>query len=529
MPTILQLPSAISVTAADELPISQAGVTRSVSVGTLLASMQPAIIAEASTLLGRISLGEGGPEQIDIGAGLAFSARALAANGKDHASFPQQTSLLTTDDVVLSSAGKPMLLPLSKLRSLFSAGANVSINATGTISAGVTGSGGSDSSSDYSISGLLPVTTIASGDLVAISQAGADHTISYANLLDGLTIDLAQPALPATDTDTFWVAQGSNTMLRQTLAAVWTWLASKQPSYKLPVVEIAIDTTLDGTVHNGRIVICSQPVTLSPAVQNMGNGFYCDVLNLSSGHVTFGSGISTSSGTNTLPSGEAATLRVATYSGGTVVFASMAGSGGSSQGSLPSVPGQVIALTTSGPTSGSINLAWSVPSSGGTVSSYTVQFRVSGTTPWSTFATGVAVTSASVINLTAATSYDFQVYAVNAGGAGVPSTVATASTSAVAGSVTGVTWNMWPSGSYVHGSGSIGVNAHVTPSTAAVRFGFSTSATVPPAGWTVGTYVNTDLWGAYVSTPATAGTWYAWVEGIDGSRPTVYPTPFAVT
>lgn len=42
-------------------------------------------------------------------------------------------------------------------------------------------------------------------------------------------------------------------------------------------------------------------------------------------------------------------------------------------------------------------------------------------------------------------------------------------------------------------------------------------------------YVNTNLWGAYVSTPATAGTWYAWVEGIDGSLPTVCPAPFTVT
>ena len=43
------------------------------------------------------------------------------------------------------------------------------------------------------------------------------------------------------------------------------------------------------------------------------------------------------------------------------------------------------------------------------------------------------------------------------------------------------------------------------------------------------TYVNSDLWGAYVSTPASAGSWYAWVEGTDGSKPTVYPTPFIVT
>jgi len=52
-----------------------------------------------------------------------------------------------------------------------------------------------------------------------------------------------------------------------------------------------------------------------------------------------------------------------------------------------------------------------------------------------------------------------------------------------------------------------------------------------PPGSAKSTYasVNTDLWGAYVSTPATAGTWYAWVEGTDGSRPTVYSTAFTVT
>jgi hypothetical protein len=52
-----------------------------------------------------------------------------------------------------------------------------------------------------------------------------------------------------------------------------------------------------------------------------------------------------------------------------------------------------------------------------------------------------------------------------------------------------------------------------------------------PPGSAKSTYVsvNTDLWGAYVSTPATAGTWYAWVEGTDGSAQTVYPTPFLVT
>ena len=104
----------------------------------------------------------------------------------------------------------------------------------------------------------------------------------------------------------------------------------------------------------------------------------------------------------------------------------------------------------------------------------------------------------------------------------------TANTAAAA-LVTSITWNLAPSGPYVHGSGSIGINAHVTPSSAAVQFGFSTSATVPPVSWVAGSFVTSDIWAAYVNTPATAGTWYAWAQGTDGSASTVYPTGFTVT
>jgi hypothetical protein len=52
-----------------------------------------------------------------------------------------------------------------------------------------------------------------------------------------------------------------------------------------------------------------------------------------------------------------------------------------------------------------------------------------------------------------------------------------------------------------------------------------------PPGSAKSTYtsVNSDLWGQYVPTPATAGSWYVWVEGSDGSCPTVSSTPFTVS
>lgn len=523
MPTITQLPPLVDVTPADAIPVSQGGATHSVSVGTLLESMQPAIMSDPGTLLGRVSLGAGGPEPIIVGAGLLLNDGTLATSAFNVANILEKSIISSTDGVILRSDGTLAALPASSLRSLFTAGTNISIDANGTISV-------SNADADsYSVAKLAPAAVVASSDLVAISQGGTDRAISYANLLDGLTIEQAQPAVPTMDTDVLWVAQGSSTMLRQTFAAIWAWVASKQPSYKMPVAELTANTTLDGTVHNGRMLICSQAITLSPAPANMGAGFHCDVLNLSGGNVTFGSGIITSSGSSILPNSQAATMRVASYSGGTVVFASLAGSsGGSGDATAQPVPGQVAGLSAGNPTSSAITLTWSAPSSGGVVSSYTVQFRVTDNVTWSTFATGITGTNATVTGLVASTAYQFRVYAVNAGGSGQPSPSTSANTVATSGNVVSISWSMVPVGAYDHGSGTIGVNAHVCPASAAVRFGFSTSSIVQPTSWTDATHVNGDLWGAYVSTPPVAGMWYAWVSGVDGSLPTAYAATFMV-
>jgi hypothetical protein len=83
-------------------------------------------------------------------------------------------------------------------------------------------------------------------------------------------------------------------MAAQSFAAVWAWIQTKLPTYRRPVVEIAVNTTLDGSVHNGAILVCSQPITLTPAFVNMGSGFTCLVVHVSGGSVTFGVGITMS-------------------------------------------------------------------------------------------------------------------------------------------------------------------------------------------------------------------------------------------
>src|ERR1700730_16484591 len=108
MPTISQLPPTSSVSASDELPISQGGTARAASVGALLASTQPAIIVSSPSLIGRTSLGQGGPEQVEVGIGMALSGGSLHADGSDHATFPSVSSLSIGSDLVISNQGSPM-------------------------------------------------------------------------------------------------------------------------------------------------------------------------------------------------------------------------------------------------------------------------------------------------------------------------------------------------------------------------------------------------------------------------------------
>lgn len=621
MPTITQLPPASPVSPADKVPISQGGSVNAASVGALLLAAQPVITLQSPSLLGRTSLGSGGPEQINVGVGMDLAAGTLAANGADHSTYPVTPSLTLGSDLVVSNQGNQMLMPTELLRGLFSAGQNISIGIDGVISANA--SVASSALLGSAIGSLQVVSSLAAQDLIAVSQSGVDHTVTYANLLSGITIDKATPAGPSADFDTIWIAQSSNVMASQSLSAIWVWIAGKLPTYKQPVVEILTSTNLDTTVHNGRLLVCSQPVTLTPLAVNMGNGFACQVINVSSGNVTLGAGFVTSTGSYVVGPTQTVSIQCLTYSAGTVVYASMP----QALSTVPAAPGQVTSLAASGITATSVTLNWQQPSSGGTPAlytvefrlsgsanwtvssavvtgtsyvlsallaatsydievaasnqsgtgmasqtltistiavtqpsapgqvsglavtaisnssvglswsaqtgtnsptSYTVQYRVTGASGWASTDPGIAGTGATVAGLQPATSYDFSVYGINTAGAGAASSVVSATTIEAANAVSSITWNMVPSGPYTVGNGTIGLNCHVSPSPAAVQFGFSTSSTTPATSWTAALHVNSDLWGAYTPTPTTAGTWYAWVEGTDGSCPTVFSTPFVV-
>ena len=106
------------------------------------------------------------------------------------------------------------------------------------------------------------------------------------------------------------------------------------------VIEVSSTTALSGATHNGALLVCSQPVTITTPFVSMNGGFACTIVNLSSGPVTFGSPVISPSGSQTLPPGQSAKVCAFSYSGGDAVFVDMPGGV-----SLLSAPGQVTGLT----------------------------------------------------------------------------------------------------------------------------------------------------------------------------------------
>lgn len=103
-------------------------------------------------------------------------------------------------------------------------------------------------------------------------------------------------------------------------------------------------------------------------------------------------------------------------------------------------PSQVFNVqTTSGPNVGDISLTWGAPFNGGlAISSYDLQYRVSGTGSWTTIS-GIPSTSYIVTGLLNSTTYEFQVAARNPIGLGPYSIIVSGSTFTTPNSPTNLT------------------------------------------------------------------------------------------
>jgi hypothetical protein len=116
----------------------------------------------------------------------------------------------------------------------------------------------------------------------------------------------------------------------------------------------------------------------------------------------------------------------------TVTATNAAGTGPASDPSVSVTPATIpnaptAVIVTAG--RGQVGLAWTAPGSNGgsDITDYVIEFKLSASSTWSTFADGTSpATSATVIGLTNAQSYDFRVSAVNDTGQGSPSVQASA-------------------------------------------------------------------------------------------------------
>ena len=94
-------------------------------------------------------------------------------------------------------------------------------------------------------------------------------------------------------------------------------------------------------------------------------------------------------------------------------------------------PGSPTSLTAT-PGDGQVGLTWVAPQpvTGAPVTDYIVQYRLTGTSAWTSVDEGSTATTATITGLTDNTSYDFTVTAVNSAGPGPPSAVTTSTPTA---------------------------------------------------------------------------------------------------
>lgn len=101
------------------------------------------------------------------------------------------------------------------------------------------------------------------------------------------------------------------------------------------------------------------------------------------------------------------------------------------------VPNAPTGLASAGVTQTAVNLFWLAPVGGATPSGYGTQWSPTGANTW-TAGPVVAVTQAQITGLSAGTTYDFEVWAINASGAGPFSSIFTTATAAAP--ATAITW-----------------------------------------------------------------------------------------
>ena len=215
------------------------------------------------------------------------------------------------------------------------------------------------------------------------------------------------------------------------------------------------------------------------------------------------------------------------------VAANSAGSGSTSSSTVTAStttiagPNAVTALAAGTVTNFTVPLSWTAPAidgSHGAAATYTIQYRINGSTNWATAASGIATAYYTVTGLIAGLEYQFNVFGVNAAGSG-SGTTTTGTPGPALGTLTYWGTGGYPNAPVTHGTTGAIANFTVSSSVASASFGWSATQVDPPATLQVMTLYNGNplVYGSYsANMPASAGTWYGWMIFYDSGGDAVF-------
>lgn len=265
-----------------------------------------------------------------------------------------------------------------------------------------------------------------------VHQVNDTTFASFVRKTEGVALDTyleANLGSTIADTDIIAALQGTDLELKGVTAAqVAAYINTKWSDGTEKTVDITSTAAfpLDRSTHNRRTLFFTVggTVTGPGAFGSVGNGFVCELWNISSDTVTVGSGIICLPSGSTLAAGQRATVK----SRGGFIYAAMPSVAVASGGT---VPGAATSNAITNATSSSFRSTWVAPTTGDTPIAYTVQRRIVGAGTWDTVATGVAALLFDHTGLVASTSYETRILATNAAGPSATySNTATGSTSA---------------------------------------------------------------------------------------------------
>ena len=132
MPTIDELAPATSASDSDEFIVSQAGIARRITRAQVLNGLQPQVVITKGALLGRSSMGTGGPEVIDIGQNLALNGNTLSATATPFIinSLPGGYVPGASDLIAMSQSGGNVAITYGQLLSGIATIPNIDISQT---------------------------------------------------------------------------------------------------------------------------------------------------------------------------------------------------------------------------------------------------------------------------------------------------------------------------------------------------------------------------------------------------------------